>query len=117
MMNRYSRLGAIAAGAGLLVLTLTAQNPPAAKGKAAPPTPQTPLPWAYPLNTPAAPGPPAAAPAKPDTEAKHLPGTTVALTAAQTRDLFNPPDWYPDDHPAMPEIVGHGRRPEVRACG
>jgi cytochrome c553 len=41
----------------------------------------------------------------------------VALTAAQTRDLFNPPDWYPDDHPAMPEIVGHGRRPEVRACG
>jgi len=41
----------------------------------------------------------------------------VALTAAQTRDLFNIPDWYPDDHPAMPEIVVHGRRPEVRACG
>ena len=118
-MNPYVRFaipcGVVLAGT-LLVLSLTAQQP-APKGKQAPPTPQTPLPWAYPLNTPAAPGAPAAAPAKPDPEPKHLPGTTVALTAAQTRDLFNIPDWYPDDHPAMPEIVVHGRRPEVRACG
>jgi hypothetical protein len=28
--------------------------------------------------------------------------------------LFNPPDWYPDWHPAMPDIVAHGHAPNVR---
>jgi len=27
------------------------------------------------------------------------------------------PDWHPADHPAMPEIVSHGRKPDVFACG
>jgi cytochrome c553 len=40
-----------------------------------------------------------------------------AFTQAQVTDGFNPPDWHPDGHPAMPEIVGHGRRPDIRACG
>jgi cytochrome c553 len=75
-------------------------------------------PWAYALNPPATPGAAAApAAATPDTSQKRVPGSTVALTLPQTRDLFNPPDWYPDDHPAMPEVVMHGRRPDVRACG
>ncbi len=110
------RICTVIAIAGLLVFSVSAQNPQA-KGKQTPPAPQTPLPWAYPLNTPAPSGAPAAAPAKPDTEPHRLPGSSVALTTAQIRDLFNPPDWYPDDHPPMPEIVAHGRRPEVRACG
>jgi cytochrome c553 len=76
--------------------------------------PQTHFSWAYPINPP---GAPAAAPAPDDGSAKHVPGSNVALKTPQIRDLFNPPDWYPEDHPAMPEIVGHGRRPEVRACG
>jgi cytochrome c553 len=71
------------------------------------------LPWAYPINPPGAP----AAAAPDDGSAKHLPGTDVALKMPQIRDLFNPPDWYPASHPAMPEIVVHGRRPDVRACG
>ena len=74
--------------------------------------------WAYALNPPATPGAPAAPAAAPaDTSLKHVPGSAVGLTVPQTRDLFNPPDWYPDDHPAMPEVVAKGRRPDVRACG
>ena len=41
---------------------------------------------------------------------------TAAYTRAQVKDLFAPPDWYPDDHPPMPEIVAHGRKPSVYAC-
>jgi cytochrome c553 len=33
------------------------------------------------------------------------------------RDFFFAPDWHPDDHPPMPEIVSQGRRPDVFACG
>lgn len=36
---------------------------------------------------------------------------------AEVTDLFAPPDWRPDDHPAWPPVVAHGRKPEVRACG
>ncbi len=86
-------------------LHLAAQNPPA---------PATPLTWAYALNTPV----PAGAPVTPeDANPKHVPGSSAAFTVKETRDLFNPPDWHPDSHPAMPEIVAHGRKPDVRACG
>ncbi len=73
-----------------------------------------PPPWAYPVNAPGGAGAP---PVADDGTPKRVPGSNVALTTAQIRDLFNPPDWHPDDHPSMPEIVGRGRRPEVRACG
>jgi cytochrome c553 len=41
----------------------------------------------------------------------------VALTLTQIRDLFVPPDWHPSDHPPMPGVVGHGRKPDTFACG
>lgn len=75
-----------------------------------------PPPWAYTVNPPPPAGPrPAPAPADP--APRTIPGSTVSLTAAQTRDAFNPPDWFPDAHPPMPPSVAHGRRPELRACG
>ena len=76
----------------------------------------TPVPpsWAYTVNPPPAPG---AKPAPPDPAPKQVPGSSVSLTTAQTRDAFNPPDWHPSGHPQMPEAVAHGRRPELRACG
>lgn len=82
--------------------------------KALPPTPSpvTPLPWAYPINPPAPAQPPST-----DPTLKHVPNSTKAFTQAQVTDGFNPPDWHPEGHPAMPEIVAHGRRPDVRACG
>jgi cytochrome c553 len=46
----------------------------------------------------------------------HLPGGSLAFTAAQIRDDFGPADWYPGDHPPMPAIVAHGRKPSIRAC-
>jgi cytochrome c553 len=72
--------------------------------------------WAY--GTPsAAPAPAPAAPAAPDTSLKHLPGSALEFTRAQISNGFGPADWYPGDHPAMPDIVAHGKMPDVRACG
>ena len=76
--------------------------------------------WAYaiaPPPPPAAPGAPAAPAAQPDTSLKSLPGTTKQFTRQQIADGFGPADWYPEDHPVMPDIVAHGKRPDARACG
>lgn len=54
--------------------------------------------------------------AAPDNSPKHLAGSNLEFTLAQIRDGYGPADWYPGDHPTMPEVVAHGRRPEVRAC-
>ncbi len=69
------------------------------------------IPWAYLLNAPGATA------AKDDGMPKHVPGSPVAFALPQIRDLYNVPDWRPDNHPVMPDIVSHGRKPEVRACG
>jgi cytochrome c553 len=80
--------------------------------------------WAYgfppgpaPAGTPPAATPTPAPQAAPDTSIKHLPASSGAFTIPQIRDAFGPADWYPGDHPPMPDIVSHGRRPDVRACG
>ena len=69
-----------------------------------------PPPWAYPVTT-------AAQPAKDDGTPKHVPGSSQAFTLTQIRSPFDVPDWHPDEHPAMPEVVTHGRAPDVRPCG
>jgi cytochrome c553 len=73
-----------------------------------------PIPWAYAI--PPAPPAGAAAPA-PDTSVKHLPGTSLEFTRAQISDRFGPADWFPGDHPSMPDVVAHGKKPNVFACG
>jgi cytochrome c553 len=41
----------------------------------------------------------------------------LSFTLAQVRDGFGPADWYPGDHPAMPDVVAHGKREQqVVAC-
>jgi cytochrome c553 len=74
--------------------------------------------WAY--NVPPAPPPgttPAPAQPAPDDGKQHqLPGSSGSFTLTQIRDAFGPADWYPGDHPTMPDVVAHGRRPDVRAC-
>jgi cytochrome c553 len=72
--------------------------------------------WAYVVNPPAPPRDPNAPKPVPDETPQRVPNSDVALTLAQTRDLYNPPDWHPNDHPPMPEIVGRGRKPGVFAC-
>jgi cytochrome c553 len=100
-----------------------------AQSPAAPPqgTAEPPPYWAYGVL------PPAAAPAAggstpggtskptgvrppPDTSLKRIPDSTEAFTMAQLRDFFNVADWFPGDHPPMPEVVVHGRAPDVRGC-
>ncbi|MBV8553196.1 MAG: hypothetical protein JOY54_18010 [Acidobacteriaceae bacterium] len=54
--------------------------------------------------------------AAPDNGLKHLPGSNFEFTLAQISNSFGPADWYPGDHPQMPPIVAHGRRPDVLAC-
>ena len=71
----------------------------------------TPPPWAYPVN------PPGAQPAPDDGTLKHIPGSSASFTMTQIRDLFNVPDWHPENHPPMPGPVEHGSRPGVFACG
>jgi len=75
--------------------------------------------WAYGTAPAAAPGNPPAAPGgrgAPDPSLKRLAGSDLTFTLAQIRDGFGPADWFPGDHPPMPDIVAHGRRPDVRAC-
>ncbi len=49
---------------------------------------------------------------------EHVPGSTAGYTAAYIADLFSVPDWFPDTHPQMPDVVAHGdRQAMVQACG
>jgi cytochrome c553 len=74
------------------------------------PAPAQTLPeWAYPAPPPLTP--------LDGTVQKHLPDSTKAYTQSQIDDGFNPADWYPQDHPPMPDVVAHGRKAaNVRAC-
>jgi cytochrome c553 len=65
--------------------------------------------WAYPV------APQGAPPANPQ-QVFEVPGSTKKYTIQQINDAFNPPDWFPDSHPAMPQVVGQGIPPGVRAC-
>jgi len=47
---------------------------------------------------------------------RHLPGSKFSFTLTQIRDNSGPADWYPEDHPPMPDIVAHGHKPNVTAC-
>lgn len=93
-------------------VVLDAQAPVGLRPDAAAGT--TPPSWVYTVNAPTPPG--TSAPAD-DGQPKSVPGSSVRLTRAQLGDLFDPPDWHPDNHPAAPDVVAHGRKPDVRACG
>jgi len=46
-----------------------------------------------------------------------LPDAPKAYTRNEAWNGFGPADWYPQDHPPMPEIIAHGNRETgVRAC-
>jgi cytochrome c553 len=49
-------------------------------------------------------------------EAISLPASDKTYTESQINDFFNVPDWYPDSHPPMPEIVQYGAKPAAFAC-
>ena len=53
---------------------------------------------------------------KDDGTLRHIPDSTRSFTLTQIRDNSGPADWFPSDHPKMPDIVAHGRKPDVTAC-
>src|SRR6202047_4859633 len=99
----------ILAVVGVAVSGAAMAQAPAAGSSATVPSASFPA-WAYPW-APDFKGPPD------DGVPRHVPDSSAAFTITQERDLFFAPDWHPDDHPAMPDVVAHGRPPEVRACG
>ena len=86
-----------------VALVLAVESP--VLGSEAPPA------WAYPVN------PPGLKPAPDDGTPRHVPDSDAAFTLTQIRDLHFAPDWHPEDHPPMPDIVARGRKPDVLACG
>ena len=62
--------------------------------------------WAYSIGSPAVPG----------GTVFSLPGSDRSFTFDEIRNVFGPADWYPGDHPTMPDVVANGRFPRVWAC-
>jgi cytochrome c553 len=79
--------------------------------------------WAYGFTSPPPPGAGPAAPNPPqaldNTTQYTVPGSTLSFTRSQIANRYGPADWFPEDHPTMPEIVAHGResaQPPIFAC-
>ena len=116
-MRKFSAvlIGGLASILAVTAVNATAQYPSWAYGFFEPPPP---------AGAPAAPAPAApagrgaAAPAPaPATTVHTLPGSQRTYTQADINNGFAPPDWFPSEHPAMPEIVAHGRREAtINAC-
>ena len=87
-----------------VALAQPSTNPPLASQ-------QPPPPWAFAVDPPNAPPKPTG------DKPRHVPGSKLAFTDSQIADLFIAIDWHPQGHSPMPDIVGHGRKPDVYACG
>lgn len=89
-------IGALAQGSDGKKVALASHHPPPA--------------WAFAVDPPGA-------PKKATGDApQHVPGSSRTFTLTQIDDLFSVPDWHADAHRAMPEVVAHGRKPDVYAC-
>ncbi len=105
----------ILTGAGLVLILATsvafvqadqaAQSAPAASAWHLPD-----IPWAFPVR----------ATNPPELDARsgsiHVPGSSKTYTQEQIDDIKNPPDWFPDEHAPMPQVVAHGADGGVLGC-
>jgi cytochrome c553 len=70
--------------------------------------------WAYGFSAPPPPGTPPAAPnpaqVLDDVTQHTISGSKLSFSRARIADRNGPADWFPEDHPAMPEIVARGRQ-------
>jgi cytochrome c553 len=88
--------------APLIVSPAGAQTLPQGSGKD--------LSWAFPVTD-------RVQPVEQDTGPRHIPGSSKTFTLAQIDDLFNPPDWFPEEHGPLPSIIAHGVPGMAQACG
>jgi cytochrome c553 len=47
---------------------------------------------------------------------KHVPGSTRSYTQGQVDDIYNPPDWFPDEHMPFPRVVAKGEGKATPGC-
>jgi cytochrome c553 len=53
-----------------------------------------------------------------DGTVKHVPGSSAGYTSTQVRNMYDIPDWFPDAHPPMPDMVSHGdKERSAGGCG
>ena len=71
------------------------------------------LPWAFVLNDPT----PENATAPDPDEVVTVPGSSLSLRRSEINLNSGPPDWHPDGHPPMPDLVARGGGEGVVACG
>jgi cytochrome c553 len=115
-MIRYALLVACCA----LAPAVLAQSP----AKPAPPKPATPPAieypdWLFPVSDDALraqKNPPKEPPKLDDVELLGIPDSQQKYTLARINDQFNAPDWHPESHGPMPDIVAKGRKPKIIAC-
>ena len=128
MLNWRGLLVAGLAGvmvAGLVIAVMALVTSPAARAAAASsatgPAAGPPPAWAYGFLLPVteqATAPPNAPAAKDDGTLRHLADTSLSFTRTQVGNFYGPADWYPGDHPPMPQIVAQGRQEAmIEACG
>jgi cytochrome c553 len=90
---------------------------------------EPPPPWAWGFTTPVDPKTPAPTvesvqPKGPtvapkDNPSHQIPGSKFTFTRAEVSNRYGPADWFPNEHPPMPEVVAHGResaKPPINAC-
>jgi cytochrome c553 len=71
------------------------------------------LPWAFVLNDPA----PENVEAPDPDEVVTVPDSALSIPRSAININNGPPDWHPDGHPPMPELVSRGGGDGVVACG
>jgi cytochrome c553 len=65
--------------------------------------------WAFP-------GSPTDSTVADSTRLHRVPNSGARFTLPQVVDRFAPPDWHPSGHAPMPDVVAHGRKPNLFAC-
>jgi cytochrome c553 len=106
-----------ALGASLLHAAQTQELPPSwPYGQ--PPLPAGVIPPQAPAPaTPRVIDPNAVNPNAPPPQLRQAAGSKFQFTQQQINNSYGPADWFPEDHPPMPDRVAHGKPGVARACG
>jgi cytochrome c553 len=67
------------------------------------------LSWAFPDPSPDF-------PPEDNSVVKHVPGSSKSYTQGQIDDIYNPPDWFPDEHMPFPNVVARGEGKATPGC-
>jgi len=67
------------------------------------------LSWAFPEPSPDF-------PPENNSVVKQLPGSSRSYTQGQIDDIYNPPDWFPEEHAPFPKVVASGEGKATPGC-